>query len=650
MAGIKISIDSCSNLEKICAKAHKLSCQLLSVPQLIITKHIHLIRHLEMNMDRILEEVRQDVFENPKPTIDLDYLYAVKKEIEKYAEDTNSQLKQNVYQNYSLFIESSREIATLKEEMRQLNTLLEQQQTSMGKLLDQLTKSPIIQPTVERTAPQNDIFGNLNNIEANDDDQSEILPPWFVKSPEDFDVLIAQRNLREAVELVKRIREHCVEYPKCCDNKHTDLKSKIESRVQELINVISSELQPVTDRSVQGGPRSSISSIKLLRELDLSSRAVKLYLDLRTSVLRFILDQQNQDTNATLQSIKQICKIFFHNMVETCNEYEQAFELEKYVTKALNECEHIPDLDTSNKQSSYNLISSIYENEHPKFDLKAMVSNNNDISSQILNSHSMKVTESTLFQSRVTGGCRTFYYISTYASLIYWITLEMENFIKIFHRHLFNSFNPLSPSMIAESIYYLRTQCKQSTMPIDMSQMVELELKDDIRRVIEGSGRELLKSIRELDSKEIWRPQEFQNKAEKTRFFEEMNDVDLTTMSKYSVNDFTLKFTASKTAFARLFLITVNDLAKLATPLSKDHVDSVLARSFETQMKSVIEALSKAKQASAMRFILANSNFLLDKVILVAGEKYTKITNQKCLKLAELRPKYKAEAEFIAKL
>lgn len=516
-------------------------------------------------MDLILDEVRRDVFEHPKSTIDLDYLYSVKKEIEKFADDTNSQLKQNVYQNYSLFIESSREIATLKEEMRQLNTLLEQQQTSMNKLLDQLSKSPIIQQTVERTVPQNDIFGNLNNIEANDDDQSEMLPPWLIKSPEDFDVLIAQRNLKEAVELVKKIREHYVEYPKCCDNDHTDLKDKIESRVQELINVISSELQPVADRSVQGGPRSSISSIQLLRELDLSSRAVKLYLDLRTSVLKFVLDQQKRDTTTTLQFIKQICKIFFHNIIETCNEFEQAFELEKFVKKAISECEHVPDLDTSNNPSSYNLIRPIYQTKHPRFDLKMMVSSGNDISSQILNSHNMKVAESALFQSRGTGGCRTFYYLSTYSSLIYWITLEMENFIIVFHKQVLNNTSPLSLSMIAESIYYLRTQCKKSAMPIDMSHMVERELKEDIRRVIEESGGKLLETIKKLDNDERWLPQKFQNKAEKTRFLEEMNDVDLTTMSKYiNQNDFTLNFSASKTAFAKCFLITVNDLAKVS--------------------------------------------------------------------------------------
>lgn len=597
------------------------------------------------------------MFEHPKPTIDLDYLYSVRNEIQKYAKYTNSQLKKNVYQNYSLFIDSSREISTLKEEMRQLNTLLEQQQTSMNQLLDQLNKSPIIQPTIEKPEPRNDIFGNLNDTGSNDDDQSELLPQWFVKSPEDFDVHIAQRNLKEAVELVKRIREHFVEYPKCCDNDHTDLKSKIDNRIQELINVISSELQPVTDRSVQGGPRSSISSIQLLRELNLSSKAVKLYLDLRSSVLRFVLDQQKVDKSTTLQHIKQICSIFFHNTIETCNEFKQAFELEKFVNKAIDECDYLPALSSKynpsskSKQQLFALVSPIYHSEHPKSDNRTSSFNGNDISSQILSPHTVKVSEDTLMQSQTSSGYRTFYYLSTYASLTYWITLEFENFLLIYREHVFNSRTPLTLSVIAEGIYFLRCQCTKMTAfcGIDMSQTLERDLSNEIRRVIEDSGRKLIETIKKLDQEEKWQPQQFQNKAEKTRFLEEMSDVDLKTMPKY-VPEFKLQFTASKTAFARCYLITVSDLAKLVAPLSRNHVDTVLAKAFEIQIESVITELSEAKMTSKARFIMSNSNFLLDKVIVVACEKYAEITGQKCQKLLDLRTKYQAKADSVAKL
>lgn len=84
--------------------------------------------------------------------------------------------------------------------------------------------------------------------------------------------------------------------------------------------------------------------------------------------------------------------------------------------------------------------------------------------------------------------------------------------------------------------------------------------------------------------------------------------------------------------------------------MNKNHVDTVLAKAFEIQMESVIEALSKARMTSQARFIKGNSNFLLDKVILVAEEKYASITNMKCQKLADCRSKYQAKADSVAKL
>lgn len=520
--------------------------------------------------DMILEEVRRDVFERPKPTIDLDYLYSVKRQVQEFADDTNAQLKKNVYQNYSLFIESSREISTLKEEMRQLNNLLEQQQTAMSKLLDQLNKTPIIQQSIEKTTKINDSFRLELTNEDVSEVEAEILPSWFIKSPEDFDVLIAQRNLREAVDLAQKVKNHFEQYPKCCENNnYSDLKEKIDSRLKDLVDVICSELQPATDRSVQGGPRSSITSIKLLRELNLSSRAVKLYLDLRSSVLRFVLSQQKIESTTTLQFIKQICSIFFHNIIETCNEFKQAFELDKYINKTIQESVEqlnieINEQSETNKKLLFDLVRPIYCSPHPQIDNGSpTTSNGNDISSHILSHHvTDKIVDNSLLATQ--NNRNVFYYLSTYASLTYWTIQEFENFTLLFHNYVFKN-PPLPISMISESIYYLRNQCTEigNYCQIDMSQYIEKSLENKISSVIEDSYKRLVETIKKLDSQEEWQHLQFQNKAQMTRFFEEMNDVNLNKMPKYVVNE-RLPFTACKTSFARYYLITVSDLAKVS--------------------------------------------------------------------------------------
>lgn len=67
-------------------------------------------------------------------------------------------------------------------------------------------------------------------------------------------------------------------------------------------------------------------------------------------------------------------------------------------------------------------------------------------------------------------------------------------------------------------------------------------------------------------------------------------------------------------------------------------------------MESVVEALKKVKVASKARFIMGNSNFLLEKVILVADAQYTKTTGTKCQRLIDLRGKYQAKVKTIANI
>lgn len=593
----------------------------------------------------ILEEVRRDVFEHPKPTIDLDYLYSVKRQIQEFADHTNSQLKKNVYQNYSLFIESSREISTLKEEMKQLNTLLEHQQSSMNKLLEQLNKTPIIQPNLER--PKEYIYNiptsEISEIEA------ETFPSWYTKSPEDFDVLIAQRNLIEAVELAQNIKKHFQEFPAV--SSRPELKSKIDNRIQELITVISSELQPATDRTVQGGPRSSINSIQLLRKLNLSSRAAQLYLDQRSSVLRFRLEQQQKIESTTT---RQLCTIFFQNTIETCSEFKQAFEINKNVRTALKEFEIYKDEREIDNDLIFNLITPTYLSAHPSSnDGSPSHSNGNDIASKLFTRSTEKIA-----MGGSSSGTKenVFYHLSTYALLTNWIVQEFEFLIELFKKNVFNS-QQVSVSTIADSVYCLKNQCKEMAKycGIDLQEFMGRKLAEPIEQVVKDRDRRLQAEIRKLDNQETWEPQQFQNKVQLDRFLKEMEEVGLNTMQKYTFADLKLKFTACKTSFARYYLLTVGDLAKLVDSANKSRIDDVLMNGFLAEMSHIVDSLKKVRSShkskpSEVRFIMGNSNFLLDKVLVVAQEQYTTITGLQCNGLRDLQEKYNAIVKSVAEI
>lgn len=71
-----------------------------------------------------------------KASVSIDALLSARRSVQSLADETNSQLKKNVYKNYSLFIDTAKEISHLKTEMFQLNHLLTDQQNLMSSLMD----------------------------------------------------------------------------------------------------------------------------------------------------------------------------------------------------------------------------------------------------------------------------------------------------------------------------------------------------------------------------------------------------------------------------------------------------------------------------------------------------------------------------------
>ncbi|KAF7491551.1 Exocyst complex component 8 [Sarcoptes scabiei] len=59
-----------------------------------------------------------------KPSVTLEELLNARKSVQNCAVETNTQLKKNVYKNYQLFIDTSKEISYLKTEMSQLSSFL----------------------------------------------------------------------------------------------------------------------------------------------------------------------------------------------------------------------------------------------------------------------------------------------------------------------------------------------------------------------------------------------------------------------------------------------------------------------------------------------------------------------------------------------
>ncbi|KAG9508759.1 Solute carrier family 12 member 9 [Fragariocoptes setiger] len=265
-----------------------------------------------------LKEYREVVFGKPKPSVDLEYLQSIKSRLEEMASMTSAKLKNSVYQDYSLFLYSAKEISSLNNEMYKLKNLMIEQQAALNQLLNISTTfqvSPINRP----------VSTPCNEVGIIDEDEAETLPAWLLEAPEELEVFIAQRNFPEAVNLTLKVIEHIKGSEGFME---TDLKFEIDRRTQELIEAICGELQPAPDRFLQEGPRPkrTSTSLRLLIKLKKASLATRLFLDQRSAFLEFVLDKHRLDATTSKEKLIQF---FFKNVFETCNEFKDVFGLEQ---------------------------------------------------------------------------------------------------------------------------------------------------------------------------------------------------------------------------------------------------------------------------------------------------------------------------------
>ncbi|XP_077510843.1 exocyst complex component Exo84 [Amblyomma americanum] len=199
--------------------------------------------------------------------------------------------------------------------------------------IEQTKQAKMAVVTLKRESALLDPKGSLLSLDNNPFDEEEaedlyeceggaVLPEWLTELPEDLDVCVAERDFEAAVNLVLKTEEHFSLYPNA--KPLEEMKPRIDYRVKHLVDVLTNELHVSPGRSLQGGPRAARRAVSLLIKLGKSSQACDLFLKHRSAILKYSMRQQKME-GATAPYIKKLCELFFTSMVETGQEFSQAF-------------------------------------------------------------------------------------------------------------------------------------------------------------------------------------------------------------------------------------------------------------------------------------------------------------------------------------
>jgi len=574
-----------------------------------------------------------------KPSITVEELQSARRVIQVISDETDVLLKKNVYQNYALFIDTAREISYLKNEMFALSHLLSEQQSLFSSLQeisisgfknhgfseknDAISKyqgdrvngssngnsgsasgtgkSPLLSSSninsydkslsLDNSFTSNP-FEDAEMIEdEGEESDSEMFPVWLNELPEDLDVCIAQRNFEEAVSLVHKVNDHFALYPKLCEEtSQSDLKAKINSKIEELVKAISKELEIIPDRPIQSGPRSARRAVILLIRLAKSSLATELFLNQRSAILRYCLMQQKKE-GSTLHYIERMSSVFFNNVTETCKEFQKAF-------------------GGANLNSGYATIAGSYS-----------YSDSMSLNYDKMNGNGFSVSH-------------------PIACLVSWVQQKLRDFLDSFCVHVFTT--QVTPSIASECVSIVYHHCKKlkQSVHIDLVFYFDQKLKTGIVRVINDCRDKLLESIKHRSLNDKWQPQNYSNKAGISKFLEEMKESGLGFVQDYVYDEVKVLLSSNVTSFAKQYLNTFRDLIKLSTPFTHQLMIEALVVTFKSQLKQIEKVIKHERSKSENKFVAANATFLLDTLLPFILQLYTQRFGETCYQLSSLKQEY----------
>lgn len=426
------------------------------------------------------------------------------------------------------------------------------------------------------------------------DEPEQFTEPWLLDLPDDLDVCIAQRNFEDAVKLVNSAQEH-FNSPKWCDNQmQIDLKLKIDNKISELVDALAAELNVAPDRSVQTGPRASRRAVALLLRLGKSSLAIRLFLDQRTKILKYYLNQEKtKDVGGSSSFMKTVTQIVFTHIVDATKEFCRAFQIDLQIMTN-NALDALPESGEGTSSSS-------------NFRRNSMATGVEVV---------VPIT-STLRHAAL-------------ACLTAWNYEQFKSYLSLFPKHVFIS--QMSSQMAADCVGNAIHQCIKirQTLGFDLLFVLSSTLKNDIGKIICDITNKMLEAIKHRSGDDTQAIQRFENDAKLSKFVSDLKELELVIDDELIESDggegFTVLLTTNTVKFARSYLSTEKDLLKLAnSPVTVRSINESLVLLFRTQLRHLDMLSTSSRHDHQLN--RRNLAFLLDRLIPVAVKKYCETLN-----------------------
>lgn len=200
-----------------------------------------------------------------------------------------------------------------------------------------------------------------------------------------------------------------------------------------------------------------------------------------------------------------------------------------------------------------------------------------------------------------------------YSAFVIWAKQELESFVSIFRRQVFES--KASLTTIAECVQLAKKHCAElSKIGVDLEFSLATMMDSPIQQVMEETRDQMVEGIRYRAQDELWRAMNLQSRSECEKFVAEMKTLGFD-IKQYVFDGCFVSLTSTTVQFAKSSLTLADDLLRLYTIELEPLIAAAIETIFCAQMTQFQNAIKTDKFQSERSTILKNVQFVGEKVI-----------------------------------
>ncbi|KAI8795680.1 exocyst complex component 8 [Biomphalaria glabrata] len=226
-----------------------------------------------------------------------------------------------------------------------------------------------------------------------------------------------------------------------------------------------------------------------------------------------------------------------------------------------------------------------------------------------------------------------------YSAFVIWAKQELQSFVSIFKRQVFES--KASLSTIADCVLLARGHCQElSTIGLDIEFCLDALLDISIQNVIEETKDQLIEGIKYRAHDDVWRPMNHLTQADCDKYIADVATTGYD-LNPYIFDKCFIAITMNSIQFAKVIVTFAEDLLKLHSSEQEDSSADVITTVFKAQITHIEHSLQSEQLKKEHVLILKNAQFLLEVVMDKIKTLYTKYNVPFPVKLQHLSSHYR---------